>query len=96
MQYLYTDLAYSLLEQNINRVMFSEGRLQQKRPRKKSVGLITKLPETSSVARFMEEMSYVLLSTFFLRPLIFTLVAASISHFLTRRYKISMFFFQRN
>ena len=44
----------------------------------------------------MEEMSYVLLSTFFLPPLIFTLVAASISHFLTRRYKISMFFFQRN
>ena len=29
---------------------------------------------------------------FFLPPLIFTLVAASISHFLTRHYKISMFF----
>ena len=65
MQYLYTDLAYSLLEQNKNRVMFSEGRLQRKRPRKKSVGLISKLTENSSFARFMDEMSYVLLSTFF-------------------------------
>ena len=65
MQYLYTDLAYNLLEQNKNLVMFSEGRLQRKRPPQKSVGLITKLPETSSVTRFMEEMSYVLLSTFY-------------------------------
>ena len=96
MQYLYRDLAYSLLEQNKNRVMSLRGDCNENGQEKKSVGLITKLPETSSVAGFMEEMSYVLLSTFFLPPLIFTLVAASISHFLTRRYKISMFFFQRN
>ena len=33
------------------------------------------------VTRFMEELSYVFLFTFFSLPLIFTLVAASISHF---------------
>ena len=35
-------------------------------------------------------------SLFFSPPLIFTLVAASISPFSHRRYKIFMFFFQRN
>ena len=43
------------------------------------------------VTRFMEEMWYVFLFTFFLPPLIFTLVAASISPFSHRRYKIFMF-----
>ena len=33
---------------------------------------------------------------FFSLPLIFTLVAASIFHFSHHRYKIFMFFFQRN
>ena len=41
-------------------------------------------------------MLYVLRLTFFSPPLIFTLVAASISHFLTAAIKIFMFFFQRN
>ena len=40
-------------------------------------------------------MLYVFLFTFFALPLIFTLVAASISPFSHRRYKIFMFFFQR-
>ena len=40
------------------------------------------------VARFMEEMSYVLF-TLFLLPLVFTLVAASISHFLSAAKKFS-------
>ena len=40
------------------------------------------------VTRFMEEMSYLLLFTFF-HSLIFTLVAARISHFLTAAKKIS-------
>ena len=45
----------------------------------------------------MEEMLYVLRLTFFSPPLIFTLVAASINFsFSHRRYKIFMFFFQRN
>ena len=35
------------------------------------------------ITRFMQEMSYVFLITFFSSSLIFTLVAASISHFLT-------------
>ena len=43
------------------------------------------------VARFMEEMLYVFRFTFFLPPLIFTLVAASISHFLTAAIKFSCF-----
>ena len=38
----------------------------------------------------------VLVHFFFSPPLIFTLVAASISPFSHRRYKIFMFFFQRN
>ena len=41
------------------------------------------------VTRFMEELSYVFLFTFFSLPLIFTLVAASISHFLTAAKKFS-------
>ena len=41
------------------------------------------------VTRFMEELSYVFLFTFFSLPLIFTLVAASISHFLTAATKFS-------
>ena len=40
------------------------------------------------VTRFMEEMSYLLLFTFF-HLLIFTLMAARISHFLTAAEKIS-------
>ena len=49
------------------------------------------------VTRFMEEMLYVFLFTlFFSLPLIFILVAASISPFSHRRYKIFMFFLQRN
>ena len=49
------------------------------------------------VTHFMEEMSYVLLFTFFFSlPLIFSLVDARISHFLIRCYKIPMFFFHRN
>ena len=50
------------------------------------------------VARFMEEMLYVVLFTFFSLPLFFTLVAASISHcfsFSHSRYKIFMLFFKR-
>ena len=43
------------------------------------------------VTRFMEEMLYVFRFTFFLPPLIFTLVAASISHFLTAAIKVSCF-----
>ena len=43
------------------------------------------------VTRFMEEMLYVLRLTFFSPPLIFTLVAASISHFLTAAIKFSCF-----
>ena len=39
------------------------------------------------VTRFMEEMSYVFLFTFFPLSLIFTQVAASISHFLTAATK---------
>ena len=41
------------------------------------------------VTCFIEEMSYVFLFTFFLLPLIFTLMAASISHFLTAATKFS-------
>ena len=49
------------------------------------------------VTRFMEEMLYVFLFTFFSLPLIFTLVAACISPSPHRRYNFfSMFFFQRN
>ena len=43
----------------------------------------------SPVTRFEEEMSYVFLITFFSLPLIFTLVAASIFHFLTAATKFS-------
>ena len=43
------------------------------------------------VTRFMEEMLYVVLFTFFSLPLIFTLVAASISHFLTAAKKCSCY-----
>ena len=39
----------------------------------------------------MEEMLYVVLFTFFSLPLIFTLVAASISHFLTAAIKFSCY-----
>ena len=39
------------------------------------------------VSRFMEEMSYLFLYTFFSLPLIFTLVADSIYHFLTAATK---------
>ena len=39
----------------------------------------------------MEEMLYVVLFTFFSLPLIFTLVAASISHFLTATIKFSCY-----
>ena len=46
------------------------------------------------VTRFMEEMSYLLLFTFF-HSLIFTLVAARISHFLTAAKNILMLFFQQ-
>ena len=47
------------------------------------------------VTRFIEEISYLFLFTlFFSLPLIFTLVAASISHFL--RCKIVTFFFQKD
>ena len=42
------------------------------------------------VTRFMEEMLYVVLFTFFSLPLIFTfMIAASISHFLTAAVKFS-------
>ena len=41
------------------------------------------------VTRFMEEMSYVFLFTFFSLPLFFTLVSASISHFVTAATKFS-------
>ena len=52
--------------------------------------LYVKPPETSGlVTRFMEEMSYVFLFTFFSLPLIFALVAASISRFLTAAAKFS-------
>ena len=47
------------------------------------------------VTCFMEEISYVFLFISFLLPPIFTLVAASISHFPKRRYKIFMLFFQQ-
>ena len=50
-----------------------------------------KLSETSWL-RFMEEMSYVFLFIFFSLPLIFTLVAASISHFLIATSKFSCCF----
>ena len=46
------------------------------------------------VTRFMKELSYVFLFTFFSLLLIFTLVAATISHF-HRRYKMFMLFFQQ-
>ena len=45
------------------------------------------------VTRFMEEKSYVFLFTFLSLPLIFTLVAACISHFLTAAIKFSCFSF---
>ena len=49
-----------------------------------------KLPETSwLVTRFMEEITYVFLSTFCSLLLILTLVAGSISHFLTAATKLS-------
>ena len=51
------------------------------------------------VTRFMEQMSYVFLFRFFSLPLmiIFTLVTASISHFLTAAIKFSCFsYFQRD
>ena len=41
------------------------------------------------VTRFMEEMSYLFLFTFFSLPLFFTLVSASISHFVTAATKFS-------
>ena len=48
------------------------------------------------VTRFMEEMSYVLLLTFFFElPLFFTLVAGSISNFLTAATKFSCCFIQQ-
>ena len=43
------------------------------------------------VIRFMEEMLYVVLFTIFSLPPIFTLVAASISHFLTAAIKLSCY-----
>ena len=49
-----------------------------------------KLPETSwLVTRFMEEITYVFLSTFRSLLLILTSVAGSISHFLTAATKLS-------
>ena len=42
------------------------------------------------VTRFMEESLYVVLFPFFLLPLIFTLVPASISHFLTAAIKFDV------
>ena len=48
-------------------------------------------PKNFPVTRFMAEMLYVVLFTFFLLPLIFTLVAASISHFLTATIKFSCY-----
>ena len=49
-----------------------------------------KLPETSwLVTRFMEEITYVFLSTFCSLLLILTSVAGSISHFLTAATKLS-------
>ena len=53
-----------------------------------------RLRETSRnflVTRFMEEILYVVLFTFFSLPLIFTLVAAGISHFLTAAIKLSCY-----
>ena len=50
-----------------------------------------KLPETSELHVFVEEMLYVVLFTFFSMPLIFTLVAASISHFLTAGIKLAFY-----
>ena len=49
--------------------------------------LKTKTSRNFLVTRFMKEMSYVFLFTFFSLSLIFTLVAASISHFLTAAAK---------
>ena len=46
-------------------------------------------PRNFLVTRFMEEMQHVFLFTFFSLPLIFTLVAASISHFLKAATKFS-------
>ena len=46
-------------------------------------------PRNSLVTRFMEEMLYVVLFTFFSLPVCFTLVAASISHILTAAIKFS-------
>ena len=43
------------------------------------------------VTRFMEQMLYVVPFTFFSVPLIFTLVAAGISHFLTAAIKLSCY-----
>ena len=60
-----------------------------------SLPLFFTITTWNSVTRFMEEMLYVFLFTFFSLPLIFTL-AASISPFSYRRYKLFMFFFQRN
>ena len=48
-------------------------------------------PKNFPVTRFMAEMLYVVLFTFFFLPLIFTLVAASISHFLTATIKFSCY-----
>ena len=48
-------------------------------------------PKNFPVTRFMAEILYVVLFTFFLLPLIFTLVAASISHFLTATIKFSCY-----
>ena len=51
-----------------------------------------KLPETSKLqVLYMEEMSYVFLFTLFFPAVHFSLVAASISHFLTAAIKFSSF-----
>ena len=51
-----------------------------------------KTPRNFLVTRFMDEMSQVFLLPFFSLPLTFTLVAASISHFLTAATKFSCCF----
>ena len=65
-----------------------------------AIGLISKkatlhVRETSRnflITRFMEEITYVFLFTFFSLPLALTLVAGSISHFLTAATKLSCCF----
>ena len=64
-------------------------RRRQRKQQKKNDSLSKK--NNFLVIRFMEEMLYVVLFTIFSLPPIFTLVAASISHFLTAAIKLSRY-----